>query len=167
MRQRVRWSFGILQAVWKHGSAVRKRSRLGWIALPNIIVFQILLPLVSPFIDIMFLFGGLQYLVGRYFHPESADSGSFQRLLVYFGIFLVVDFVASALAFLLERREKGRGEDLTLLLHLWLQRFAYRQLFSAVLFRTVKRAVDGKPFAWDKLERTAAISELRGLRSGT
>ena len=167
MRQRFRWSFGILQAVWKHGSAVRRRSRLGWIALPNIIVFQILLPLVSPFIDLMFLFGGIQYMVGRYFHPESADSGSFQKLLLYFGIFLVVDFVASALAFLLERREKGRGEDLTLLLHLWLQRFAYRQLFSAVLLKTVKRAVDGKPFAWDKLDRTAAISGLRGLRSGT
>src|SRR5205807_8050284 len=53
MRQRFRWSFGILQAVWKHGSAIRRRSRLGWIALPNIIIFQILLPLVSPFIVIM------------------------------------------------------------------------------------------------------------------
>ena len=57
MRQRFRWSFGILQAVWKHGAAIRRRSRLGWIALPNIIIFQIMLPLVSPFIDIMFLFG--------------------------------------------------------------------------------------------------------------
>ena len=88
-------------------------------------------------------------------------------VLTYFAIFLIVDFIASALAFMLERREKGRGEDLTLLLHLWLQRFAYRQLFSAVLFKTVKRAIDGKPFAWDKLERTAAISELRGLQSKT
>lgn len=168
MRQRFRWSFGILQAVWKHGSAVRRRSRLGWIALPNIIIFQIMLPLVSPFIDIMFFFGGIEYLVGRYFHPESSnDSSNFFKLLTYFAIFLIVDFVASALAFMLERREKGRGEDLTLLLHLWLQRFAYRQLFSAVLFKTVKRAVDGKPFAWDKLERTAAISELRGLQSKT
>ncbi len=61
MRQRFRWSFGILQAVWKHGAAIRRRSRLGWIALPNIIIFQIMLPLVSPFIDIMFLFGMLEY----------------------------------------------------------------------------------------------------------
>jgi cellulose synthase/poly-beta-1,6-N-acetylglucosamine synthase-like glycosyltransferase/peptidoglycan/xylan/chitin deacetylase (PgdA/CDA1 family) len=168
MRQRFRWSFGILQAVWKHGRAIRRRSRLGWIALPNIIVFQILLPLVSPFIDMMFFFGGAQYLVGRYFHPESSiDASNFFKLLLYFGIFLAVDFAASALAFMLERREHGRGEDLTLLLHLWLQRFAYRQLFSAVLLKTVKRAIDGKPFAWDKLERTAAISELRGLQGRT
>jgi hypothetical protein len=40
-----------------------------------------------------------------------------------------------------------------------LQRFAYRQLFSLVLFKTVKRAIDGRPFNWDKLERTAKMSE--------
>ena len=159
MRQRFRWSFGILQAVWKHGGAIRRRSRLGWIALPNIIVFQIMLPLVSPFIDIMFLFGTLQYLAARYFHPESTDPSNFQRLAFYFVIFLAIDFVASALAFLLERRVEGTGEDAQLLLHLWLQRFSYRQLFSAVLAKTVKRAIDGKPFAWDKLERTAAVAK--------
>ena len=161
MRQRFRWSFGILQAVWKHGAAIRRRSRLGWIALPNIIIFQILLPLVSPFIDIMFLFGMLEFLAARYFHPESTDASSFERLAFYFVIFLAIDFVASALAFLLERRVEGTGEDAQLLLHLWLQRFSYRQLFSAVLAKTVKRAIDGKPFAWDKLERTAAVTKSR------
>jgi cellulose synthase/poly-beta-1,6-N-acetylglucosamine synthase-like glycosyltransferase/spore germination protein YaaH/peptidoglycan/xylan/chitin deacetylase (PgdA/CDA1 family) len=161
MRQRFRWSFGILQAVWKHGSAVRKRSRLGWIALPNIIIFQILLPLLSPAIDLMFLFGTLHYLANRYFHPETADPRDFERLVFFFVLFLAIDFVASALAFLLERRQQGEREDFQLLLHLWLQRFSYRQLFSAVLFRTLKRAIDGKPFAWDKLERTAAMSEIR------
>jgi cellulose synthase/poly-beta-1,6-N-acetylglucosamine synthase-like glycosyltransferase/peptidoglycan/xylan/chitin deacetylase (PgdA/CDA1 family)/spore germination protein YaaH len=165
MRQRFRWSFGILQAVWKHGSSVRKRSRLGWIALPNIVIFQIMLPLVSPFIDAMFFFGGFMYLLQRLSHPESNDPSSFERLVVFFVIFLVVDFMASALAFFLERRVEGHEEDWTLLLHLWLQRFAYRQLFSAVLFRTVKRAIDGKPFAWDKLERTAAVSEMQPVES--
>ncbi len=158
MRQRFRWSFGILQAVWKHGAAIRKRSRLGWIALPNIIIFQIMLPLVSPFIDIMFTFGSLSYLVSKYFHPESTDPRDFQRLVFFFVVFLAIDFAASALAFLLERREKGQGEEPQLLLHLWLQRFSYRQLFSAVMLKTMKRAIDGKPFAWDKLERTADVS---------
>ena len=162
MRQRFRWSFGILQAAWKHGQAIRRRSRLGWIALPNIIIFQIILPLLSPFIDLMFVVGTLKFLLERYFHPESSDPRSFEQLVLYFVIFLLIDFIASALAFLLERRESGRGEDMQLLLHLWLQRFSYRQLFSAVLFKTLKRAVDGKPFAWDKLERTAAVTQGRG-----
>jgi hypothetical protein len=45
-----------------------------------------------------------------------------------------------------------------------LQRFAYRQVFSVVLFRTLKRAIQGRPFAWDKLERTAAVKYLRTER---
>jgi len=40
----------------------------------------------------------------------------------------------------------------------WLQRFCYRQLFSIVLFRTVKRAIEGRPFNWEKIERTARLS---------
>jgi hypothetical protein len=111
----------------------------------------------------MFLFGVLQFLVTRYFHPESTDPSSFERLAFYFAIFLAIDFVASALAFLLERRSEGTGEEPQLLLHLWLQRFSYRQLFSAVLAKTVKRAIDGKPFAWDKLERTAAVSKSHAV----
>ncbi len=57
MRQRFRWSFGILQSVWKHRAAFAREGVLGWIALPNIAIFQVLLPLVSPFIDIMFFVG--------------------------------------------------------------------------------------------------------------
>ena len=38
-----------------------------------------------------------------------------------------------------------------------MQRFAYRQLFSLVLIKTLKRAMEGRGFAWDKLERTASV----------
>jgi peptidoglycan-N-acetylglucosamine deacetylase len=31
-------------------------------------------------------------------------------------------------------------------------------LFSIVLLKTLKRAAEGERFAWDKLERTAAMS---------
>ncbi len=59
MRQRFRWSFGTLQAVYKHQAAFLKNRAMGLFALPNILVFQILLPLVSPFIDLMFVAGVL------------------------------------------------------------------------------------------------------------
>ncbi|HEY5162395.1 MAG TPA: glycosyltransferase, partial [Terriglobales bacterium] len=157
MRQRFRWSFGILQAVFKHKSAFVRKGVLGWVALPNIIIFQILLPLVSPFIDIMFAFGAISYGINRYFHPESADPRSFEKLVTFFLAFMIIDFIASTLAFLLERRTANNREDPRLLLHVWLQRFAYRQLFSVVLFRTLKRALTGHAFAWDKLERTAEM----------
>ena len=157
MRQRFRWSFGILQAVWKHRDVVARKGVLGWVALPNILVFQILLPLVSPFIDLMFVGGALWYALNKYFHPESTDPASFQRLLIFFVAFLVIDFLTSAIAFALERRQPEAREDIWLLSQVWLQRFAYRQLFSIVLFRTLKRAIQGRPFAWDKLERRANV----------
>jgi cellulose synthase/poly-beta-1,6-N-acetylglucosamine synthase-like glycosyltransferase/peptidoglycan/xylan/chitin deacetylase (PgdA/CDA1 family)/spore germination protein YaaH len=158
MRQRFRWSFGILQAVWKHRAVFARKGVLGWVALPNIVIFQILLPLVSPLIDIMFAVGVLWYFVQKWFHPDSTDPASFLRLVIFFAVFLVIDFITSAIAFALERRQPEAPEDVWLLSQVWLQRFAYRQLFAVVLFRTVKRAFQGQRFAWDKLERTAMVS---------
>jgi cellulose synthase/poly-beta-1,6-N-acetylglucosamine synthase-like glycosyltransferase/peptidoglycan/xylan/chitin deacetylase (PgdA/CDA1 family)/spore germination protein YaaH len=158
MRQRFRWSFGILQSVWKHRAVFARKGVLGWVALPNIVIFQILLPVVSPFIDLMFVIGAAWYFVQKYFHPDSTDPASFQRLVLFFAAFLIIDFITSAIAFALERRQPEAREDVGLLSQVWLQRFAYRQLFSLVLFKTLKRAIEGQRFAWDKLERTAAMS---------
>lgn len=158
MRQRFRWSFGTLQAVFKHKHAFLTNPAMGLFALPNIVIFQMLLPLVSPFIDLMFVAGVIHYFIDKHFHPEAASTASFEKLLVYFLSFLIIDFVTSALAFSLERRHPANKGDGWLLFHIWLQRFSYRQVFSVVLFKTVKRAIDGRPFNWDKLERTAKMS---------
>jgi cellulose synthase/poly-beta-1,6-N-acetylglucosamine synthase-like glycosyltransferase/spore germination protein YaaH/peptidoglycan/xylan/chitin deacetylase (PgdA/CDA1 family) len=160
MRQRFRWSFGVLQAVYKHRGVFARKGALGWVALPNIVIFQILLPLVSPLIDIMFAVGTVWYFVQKHFHPDSTDPASFHKLVLFFFAFLVIDFIASAIAFALERRCPEDKEDAWLLSQVWLQRFAYRQLFSIVLFKTLKRALEGRRFAWDKLERTAAVNYI-------
>ena len=84
MRQRFRWSFGTLQAVWKHRAAFVRNKAMGLFALPNILIFQMLLPLVSPFIDLMFVFGVVNFFVNRYYHPEAASAaepGEAGRLL--------------------------------------------------------------------------------------
>jgi cellulose synthase/poly-beta-1,6-N-acetylglucosamine synthase-like glycosyltransferase len=158
MRQRFRWSFGILQAVFKHRAAARTNPAMGFFALPNILIFQILLPLVSPFIDMMFVGGVIYYLYQRHYHPEAASAASFEKLLTFFLIFLIIDFVTSVLAFSLEPRHPANKGDVWLLFHVWLQRFSYRQIFSIVLFRTLKRAIEGRPFNWEKIERTARMS---------
>ena len=158
MRQRFRWSFGILQALFKHRGAITKRRAMGLFALPNTLIFQILLPLVSPLIDLMFVAGVFNYIYDKHFHPEAASSASFEKLLTFFLAFLLIDFIASALAFALERKHPASKGDAWLLFHIWIQRFTYRQVFSVVLFKTLKRAIDGKPFNWDKLDRTAKMS---------
>jgi hypothetical protein len=76
---------------------------MGLFALPNIIVFQMILPLVSPFIDVMFLYGIVNYFIDRHYHPESVSSASLDKLLVFFLGFLVIDFITSTVAFSLER----------------------------------------------------------------
>ena len=159
MRQRFRWSFGTLQAVWKHRAAFIRNKAMGLFALPNILIFQMFLPLVSPFIDIMFLAGIVNYFIDRHYHPEAASMASLEKLMAYFGAFLLIDFVTSSIAFSLERPHPANKGSGWLLFHIWLQRFAYRQVFSIVLFKTLKRAIDGKPFNWDKLERTAKMSK--------
>ena len=159
MRQRFRWSFGTLQAIWKHRAAFVRNKAMGLFALPNILIFQMFLPLVSPFIDMMFLYGIANYFIDRHYHPLSASSASLDKLLVFFLGFLIIDFVTSSVAFSLERRHPANKGDGWLLFHIWLQRFAYRQVFSIVLFKTLKRAIDGKPFNWDKIQRTAKMSK--------
>ena len=167
MRQRFRWSFGTLQAIWKHRAAFIRNRAMGLFALPNILIFQILLPLFSPFIDIMFVAGILHYAIDRHYHPEAASAANFDRLLVYFLGFLLIDFVTSSLAFSLERRHPANKGDGWLLFHIWLQRFAYRQVFSIVLLKTIKRAIDGKSFDWGKQERTAKMSKSTDALTAT
>ncbi len=106
----------------------------------------------------MFVAGVIHYLVDRHFHPAAASAANFEKLLVYFLGFLVIDFLTSSLAFSLEPRHQANKGDGWLLFHIWLQRFAYRQVFSIVIFKTIKRAIDGRPFSWDKLDRTAKMS---------
>ena len=117
-----------------------------------------MLPLVSPFIDIMFAVGAISYLIDKHYHPRTAQASNFEKLALFFVLFLLIDFLTATIAFFLERRSARMPEDKWLLTQVWLQRFAYRQLFSWVLFKTLKRAVDGRPFNWDKLERTASVT---------
>ena len=104
----------------------------------------------------------VHYFIDKHFHPEAASTASFYKLLAFFLAFLIIDFIASALAFALERKHPASKGDGWLLFHIWIQRFTYRQVFSVVLFKTVKRAIDGKPFSWDKLDRTAKMSGCDG-----
>src|SRR3954447_14906036 len=58
-RQRYRWSFGTMQAVWKHRAAAWRpgERRIGWIGIPYLVLFQIALPLLAPLIDVFALYG--------------------------------------------------------------------------------------------------------------
>jgi cellulose synthase/poly-beta-1,6-N-acetylglucosamine synthase-like glycosyltransferase len=52
-RQRFRWAYGTLQCLWKHRDALfRPRyGTLGLVGMPNVWIFQVLFPLISPIMD--------------------------------------------------------------------------------------------------------------------
>ncbi|MGH9774138.1 MAG: glycosyltransferase [Candidatus Acidiferrales bacterium] len=152
IRQRFRWTFGTLQAVWKHRDTIarKKYGTLGWIAIPNIFLFQILLPLVSPVIDLLFLtslvlWGLAQLRFTRL--PQLWTAQDVERSLIFFAIFMLIDFVTCVIAFALEK-----NEDWTLLAPLLIQRFYYRQMMYVVLFRALMGAVQGRAVGWRGVE---------------
>jgi hypothetical protein len=113
-------------------------------------LFQLLLPLFSPVIDLLFL--GSLFLYGlSQFHfthlPQFYTAADVQRSLVFFIGFMLIDFLTCVVAFTLERRE-----DWSLLWPLLLQRFYYRQMMYVVLFRAVMGAVQGKSIGWRGVE---------------
>ena len=148
VRQRFRWTFGTLQAVWKHRDTLgRPRyGTLGSVALPNLFLFQILLPLFSPVIDLMFvsslaLWGLAQIHVARL--PLLWTPEDIQRSFIFFVAFMFIDFLTCVVAFALEK-----SEDWSLLIPLLIQRFYYRQMMYFVLFRALVWAVQGRRIGW-------------------
>ncbi len=152
VRQRFRWTFGTLQAFWKHRDTLGrlKYGTLGFIALPNVFLFQLLLPLFSPVIDLLFLGSLVLYGLSQ-FHfthlPQFWTAADVQRSLLFFFGFMLIDFLTCVVAFTLERHE-----DWSLLWPLLLQRFYYRQMMYVVLFRAVMGAIQGKPVGWRGVE---------------
>ena len=152
VRQRFRWTFGTLQAVWKHRDTAGKPryGTLGWVAIPNIFLFQIILPLISPVIDLLFLlslalWGLAQFQVTRL--PQLWTSRDVERSLIFFALFMLIDLFTCVVAFALEK-----DEDWTLLAPLILQRFYYRQMMYVVLFSALQEAVRGRPVGWRGVE---------------
>jgi len=142
LRQRFRWSFGVMQTFWKNRDALFnwKYKALGWLALPNILIFQFIIPTIAPLADFFMIVGLL--------------TGNAEKILSYYLIFMLVDAAISILAFGLEK------ERYTKLFWLIPQRFIYRWLMYYVLFKTFRRAIKGELQNWGVLKRTGNVKEL-------
>ena len=151
-KQRFRWAYGTLQCMWKHRDALfRPRyGALGFIAMPNVWIFQILIALISPVMDLMLVYVLVASALDRWQQPTGYSSTNLQQVLFYYALFLAIDWLTACFAFLLERRERWR-----LLWWLFLQRFCYRQVMYYVMIKSVAIAIRGPVVGWGKLERRA------------
>ena len=147
-KQRYRWCFGTLQAMWKHRAAITEpgaAGKLGRRGLPYLLAFQVLLPLLAPAVDVATLY-------------SLVVSPSLLMLGVWLG-FLGMQLLASAYAFRLD------GERLGPLWSLPLQQLVYRQLMYLVVVQSVASAVYGLRLRWQAMHRTGELDAVPVLIS--
>jgi cellulose synthase/poly-beta-1,6-N-acetylglucosamine synthase-like glycosyltransferase/peptidoglycan/xylan/chitin deacetylase (PgdA/CDA1 family) len=136
-KQRYRWSYGTMQAMWKHRHAIVESGpsgRFGRFGLLFLGIFQVGLPLFAPLIDVFALYGLIAY--------DAALSGA-----AWAGM-LALQFFLAVFAFKLDKEKLGP---------LWAlpaQQFVYRQLMYAVMIQSVVTALTGARLRWHKLHRT-------------
>jgi cellulose synthase/poly-beta-1,6-N-acetylglucosamine synthase-like glycosyltransferase/peptidoglycan/xylan/chitin deacetylase (PgdA/CDA1 family) len=154
MKQRFRWMFGNFQVAWKHRDTLfnPRYGLLGFVAFPNVIVFQIFFPLVSPFVDLYTLYILILGIANKINHPQLADLSYLWMTLEYYLAFLLLDLLVSFLAFCLERKE-----DFSLIFWIVIQRLFYRQLIYFTAIKAIITALHGKPVGWNKFERFGTV----------
>ncbi|MER5840962.1 glycosyltransferase [Streptomyces prasinus] len=143
--QRYRWSYGTMQAIWKHRRAVIDKGpsgRFGRVGLPFVSLFMIVAPLLAPLIDVFLLYGIV-------FGPTQ------KTIMAWLGV-LAIQAVCAAFAFRLDR------ERMTHLISLPLQQILYRQLMYVVLLQSWITALTGGRLRWQKLRRTGVVEAPGG-----
>ncbi|GHJ99246.1 bi-functional transferase/deacetylase [Streptomyces sp. Y2F8-2] len=143
--QRYRWSYGTMQAIWKHRGALLERGpsgRFGRVGLPLVSLFMVVAPLLAPLIDVFLLYGVV-------FGPTQ------KTVAAWLGV-LAIQATCAAYAFRLDR------ERMTHLLSLPLQQILYRQLMYVVLLQSWITALTGGRLRWQKLRRTGVVEAPGG-----
>lgn len=149
LKQRFRWSFGVMQCFWKHRDAVfnPRYKNFGMVALPNILIFQIVLPFLAPMADFILLLSLIAAGLG-------VIPASFEHIIFYYFIFTLVDLAGAAIAFSFENERYRK---------LWWlipQRFIYRQLMYYILIKSFNKALKGELQGWGVLKRTGNVKQV-------
>jgi peptidoglycan/xylan/chitin deacetylase (PgdA/CDA1 family)/glycosyltransferase involved in cell wall biosynthesis len=147
-RQRYRWCYGTMQAMWKHRRSLVETGpagKLGRRGLAYLLVFQVLLPLAAPAVDVYAVYG-------LFFLPPAKVAA------VWLG-FMALQMMVAAYALRLDR------ESLRPLWALPLQQFVYRQLMYLVVVQSTVTAFAGIRLRWHRVDRVGhAHQALRTIR---
>lgn len=145
IKQRTRWSFGVMQTFWKHRDTLFNKNYkgLGLWAMPNILIFQFIIPIFSPLADFFMLIG--------------IFTGNAERIGIYYLLFMIVDASVSVAAFIFEKQK------LSTLIWIIPQRFCYRWIMYVVLFKSFRKAIKGELQTWGVLKRTGNVGDVEDL----
>jgi cellulose synthase/poly-beta-1,6-N-acetylglucosamine synthase-like glycosyltransferase len=142
-RQRYRWSYGTMQAMWKHRRTIfasGPAGRMGRIGLLNLAIFQVLLPSLAPLIDVFLIYGLLAL------DPVAT--------VLLWAAVLGIQMASGLLAFAMERQNPLP------LLWMPLQQVVYRQLMYSVLLKSIGTAFAGARLKWQKLKRVGDFGTM-------
>ncbi len=159
-KQRFRWSFGTLQCLWKHRNALFNYGWFGWLALPSLWIFQILFQIIAPLVDIQITYTLFQFfrawiMQGHFtqdWQPLPQTLQLLEQTAFFYVLLFLIEFIGAFIAFKFDK------EKLRLLWWLFLQRFVYRQLMYAVIWKSVSSAFVGRKQGWGKLQRKATVT---------
>ncbi len=141
-KQRLRWTYGNLQALWKHaGMLFRPRyGALGLIALPYTLLAT-LIPLV--FLPLTVLMAVL-----------NLAAGNWQPIAAFAALVLAIHAVICVIAI------RMVGESWTHLLVVPVYRIVYEPLRAYLLYASLLQALKGRMIGWYKPERTNSVLDL-------
>jgi cellulose synthase/poly-beta-1,6-N-acetylglucosamine synthase-like glycosyltransferase/peptidoglycan/xylan/chitin deacetylase (PgdA/CDA1 family)/spore germination protein YaaH len=156
-RQRFRWIYGTLQAAYRHSNAILHPScscgGFALLTLPSVVLFSVILPLISPVLDLFLVMAIVNGTVELLMHPQTYNIQAVTwGIFSYLYIFLI-DLTTAVLAFALEPKEDRR-----LIAYLPLQRICYRQLFYVIILRALMSCLRGNAQGWNKLARVGSVN---------
>lgn len=140
VRQRFRWMYGTLQALWKHRRMIFN-PRYGWLGMLTLpfAVFSVLTPLIFlPFVYAM----GVVLFQGQ----------GLGIVLVYAGIFLLAQLLTAIVGLWLTHERAGH------LLMVPLYRLIYEPLRAYILYKSALTVLRGTRSGWNKLQRLGTVT---------
>ena len=156
LKQRLRWTLGMMQMGWKHRACITERRTIGLVSLIDLQVFGILFALFAPIADLVLITTvGValnEFLAGR---PPLDPNASYILLAGYIMLPLMDVFMVVT-AVRLDRRSDG-SESYWQLWVIPFQRIFYRQMLYFTVYRSVLRALTGRLAKWGNLQRMGTV----------
>ena len=154
MKQRLRWSFGMMQTAWKHRRAAKTARGVGLFSIPDLWVTGIMLGLLAPVADAVFLGVLVKAAVNLALGQPLTNGDASLAIIAGWVSLPILDLVVVLTAFGFERRE-----NLSLVLLVPFQRLIYRPLLYITVYRAVGHALAGRIAGWGKFARLGGIGK--------
>jgi peptidoglycan-N-acetylglucosamine deacetylase len=122
------------------------------LTLPSVILFNVILPLIGPILDVLFLVAILTGIVGLLMHPEAYHVQVTTWIIMGYIFVFLIELCAAILAFALEPHERRR-----LIWYLPIQRICYRQVMYVIMIQALLAGLRGSAQGWRKLARIGSV----------